>query len=206
MIMKVYKVNLTEGELRMFSEFLGQKIFENQKGVDILNDWVPDYTGDLKQPCLSNGAEGVKKSREDYNKYQDKYKKSIDKAIQIAKKEGLYKDSSNKEFEHIFNGWHQPGEALVDFSPKSDAASRDEAAADIVREYQIYRSNTGHYHPLNRTDEVINTDRFIYYNSDGRKYDRNLTDFAEEVKSNLPLSPKGKERLIKEVLTPVKKI
>lgn len=122
----------------------------------------------------------------------------------MQKKEGLYKDSPNEKFEHIFNGY-QPGKTHDDFNPRSDADSRDEAAANIAREYRIYRTNTGHYHPLNRTDEVINTDRFIYYNSDGRNYDRNLTNFAEEVKSNLSLSPKEKERLAKEVLNPVKK-
>lgn len=201
---RVYSVTMTENELKLFSEFLEQKVFENQKGNDILNEWTPDYTGDLKQPWLSDGVEGVKKSRADRNKYQDKYQKSIDKAIQIAKKEGLYKDSPNEKFEHIFNGF-QPGKTHDDFNPRSDADSRDEAEANIAREYRAYRSRTGHYHPLNRTDEVINTDRFIYYNSDGRSYDRNLTDFAEEVKSNLPLSPKEKERLVKEVLNPVKK-
>lgn len=81
-----YTVKLTESELRLFSEFLEQRVFENQKGNDILNEWTPDYTGDLKQPWLSDGVEGVKKSREDRNKYQDKYQKSVDKAIQIAKK------------------------------------------------------------------------------------------------------------------------
>ena len=65
--MKVYKVNLTEGELRLFSEFLEQREFEaeNSSGVNILQEWNVDPN---TEPELHKKIEFY---RNEYNKNRD---------------------------------------------------------------------------------------------------------------------------------------